>query len=546
MQRLLIPLVLLAIAAAAWVASDRLGNPDLTPAIVENLDQVETPMLSARRMPVSLTEPISDDVLQAELDAIVDRSPDGTCLYVAEGGRTLYAARETLPFTPASLQKIVTGVAALSEFEPSMRFETRAMALSQITENGVLDGNLYLVGAGDPVLMTQSYARSFREQPQIRTDIESLAQQLVQDGLKQITGGVYAVEVLFDDDRYPDDWPERFAEQGQSGPLGALMINDGFTEFPSTWQERSQGAVPVASNDPALHAAVLFDDLLEARNVVINSGSRNVSRSDLARVDEDLELVASISSPTVAEIVKQMMTQSDNTTAELLVKAIGEKTAGSGSTAAGTSAVSAVLAAAGFDRLDPPPADGSGLADLNKLSCKFVVSLLAGAEPGTPLGDSLPVAGEEGTLIDRFEGSPAAGRLHAKTGSLNDVTALAGFAEADEDKVLRFAYIVNLTGGAQVTSTMLDIQTDLGTALVQYPVGPTVEQVQPKGYDGASQVARDLGLTTSEAPADEDEPDVTEPATDAEANTSEAPDSSEQDGESIFDGLTDSGSESDG
>lgn len=545
MQRLYVPLVLLAIAAAAWVASDRLGNPDLTPSIVETLDQVETPLLSARRMPVSLTEPISDDVLQAELDAIVERSPDGTCLYVTDGGRTLYAARESLPFTPASVQKIVTAVATLNEFEPSKRFETRAMALGAIDANGVIDGNLYLVGAGDPVLMTQSYARSFRDQPQIRTDIEQLAQQLVQDGLKQITGGVYGVEVLFDDDRYPDDWPDRFAEQGQAGPLGALMINDGFTEFPSTWQERSQGAVSTATNDPALHAASLFDDLLEARDVVISSGSRNVSRSDLARVDDDLEVIASISSPTVAEIVRQMMTQSDNTTAELLVKAIGEKTAGSGSTAAGTSAVSAVLAEAGYDRLDPPPADGSGLASLNKLSCEFVVSLLDNAKPGTPLGDSFPVAGRDGTLVDRFEGTPAEGRLHAKTGTLNDVTALAGFAEAEDEKVLRFSYIVNLTGGAQVTNAMLNIQEDLGAALVQYPVGPSVEEVQPKGYDGASQVARDLGLNTSEAPSDEDDAADTGETEAEPAAEAEDPAAGEPDG-SVFDGLTDAVADQDG
>lgn len=488
----MIPLALLALSIAAWVGSDRLGNAEVATPIAEPTLSSETPMLSARRLPEFIIQPLAEDALRSELDAVVSSESGGTCLLVTDGAETLYGHQQDFGFTPASLQKIVTGYAAIERLNPNENFETRLMAEAE-PENGVLNGNLYLVGGGDPLLMTQDYALSYRNQPQIRTSIEELADQVLANyGITTITGGVHGVEVRYDQDRYPDSWPDRYAEQSQSGPLSALMVNDGFTEWPLTAGAREISQVSAAADDPALQAAAAFDDLLEAQQVIINGGSRNVSRQDWDAISGNLVTLATVESPPISEIVKQMMQESDNTTAELLLKEIGFQESNAGTTPVGARALVTVLSDAGLSRLEIPPLDGSGLDPGNKLTCSFLVDILRQVQPETPFGQSFPVAGESGTLVDRFVGTLAEGRVHAKTGSLNDVTALSGWVEADEGRTLQFAYIVNLAGGRTVTDAMVRLQDRLVEAMVQYPVGPSVLEIAPRAASDIE--AEALGL----------------------------------------------------
>lgn len=495
MQRLIIPLLLLALSIAAWVGSDRLGNAEVAKPLAEPTVASETPMLSARRLPEFVIQPLAEDALRTELEAVVDVESGGTCLMVTDGSEVLFGHQQEFGFTPASLQKIVTGFAAIERLNPTEKFETRLMA-EALPANGVLNGNLYVVGGGDPLLMTLDYAQSFENQPQIRTSVEELADQLLAEhGITTITGGVYGVESRYDQDRYPDSWPDRYIEQSQSGPLGALMINDGFTDYPENAVQRAISQVSTAADDPALHAARTFDDLLEAQQVIINGGSRNVSRQDWDAISGNMLVLSSIESPPVGEIVKQMMQESDNTTAELLLKEIGFAESNAGTTAVGARALVTLLADTGLERLEIAPLDGSGLDEGNKLSCDFVVDILRRVQPETPFGQSFPTAGETGTLTDRFVGTLAEGRVHAKTGSLNDVTALAGWVEADDGHILQFAYIVNLVGGRTVTDALVRQQDRLVEAIVQYPVGPSVAEIAPRA---ASEIeAEALGLDES-------------------------------------------------
>ena len=125
--------------------------------------------------------------------------------------------------------------------------------------------------------------------------------------------------------------------------------------------------------------------------------------------------------------------------------------------------------------------DGSGLDRSNRLTCTLLTAVLDRLGAASDIAKALPVAGKTGTLAERFVGSVATGRLRAKTGSLRNSRALAGFADAGsatQQHTLTFAYIANQTN--LNTEANLKVQDQLGAGLVSYPQGPSLEQLQPQ------------------------------------------------------------------
>jgi len=338
--------------------------------------------------------------------------------------------------------------------------------------DGVLDGDVWLVGGGDPLLATDEYVERY-EEPQIFTDLEVLADAVVAAGITEITGAVVGDESRYDDVRYLGEeiWPPRFIEQNQTGPLSALTVNDGFERFDA---ENTANALSEAAAEPARFAAAYFDDLLEARDIVIRRSARVEPAPEGAR-----DLVAPLASAPIADITNQMLSISDNMAAELLLKEVGLAVDGSGSTAAGVRAVRAALADAGLPVADVGVADGSGLSLSNRATCRLLVDLLE-SSADTPLLDGLAVAGETGTLRERLVGTPAEGRVIAKTGRLNTVGALAGVATADDGTPFTFAWIGNTTDFYPLED-MIDVQDRLVSELVEYPEGPSADVLAPIG-----------------------------------------------------------------
>jgi len=375
-----------------------------------------------------------------------------------------------LPMIPASNQKLVTSTAMLMERGPDFRFTTRALAPGGIVD-GVVAGDLYLFGEGDPLLSTPDYLASFEEQPQIHTPITDLAQTLVDQGLVRVDGAIVGVETRYDQQRYVETWDPRFIEQQQSGPLSALMINDGFVEFPPVDQPE---ALPVPAGDPAAHAATVFGGLLQARGVAIGAGARSLGPDE--GLGELVE-VATIVSPPLSEVLTQLNTQSDNTTAELIVKELGIARSGVGSTLEGTNAIVEILAEGGLNILELPPRDGSGIDEGNRLSCDQILTVLDFSGRDSVIGNSLAVAGQTGSLRKRYEDSIVDGRMRAKTGTLNSSTALSGFVDTEGGRELTFTYVANPD---LVTIELLQVQDSLGLALASYPAGPTAEEIAPE------------------------------------------------------------------
>lgn len=463
----LVLLNVVCVAAAVQAEADTSPEPIGGPAAV-------TPVLSPRRVPSLIAAPVADRRLQQALAALVARTPGTSCLTVHAGGRPVFTHNPDIALVPASLQKLVTATAALEVLGPDVTYRTVVAAAAE-PDDGVLGGELYLVGGGDPLLMTDAYEASFERQPQIRTDLEALADQVVEAGVREVQGSVIGDESRYDRTRYVDGWPPRFIEQDQTGPLSALAVNDNFVAFPPVFD----AAVPdeEAAPEPAVHAAAVLTDLLRARGVVV-AGSPAAGGAP-----PDVVEIASVASPPLRDVATQMLRESDNMTAELVLKELGVEAGGGGSTTAGAAAVSAGIAA--IPELAPASAgtvvaDGSGLSGENRQSCGSLQDLLDRAGPGSELGQGLPVAGQSGTLAERFVDAPLAGRLRAKTGTLNQVAALAGFLETVPGASVSFTYIVNLAADDRVGEAELALQTDLALALAMYPQGPALAELGPE------------------------------------------------------------------
>lgn len=476
MRRLILPLLLLIVSGvAAFMArdADRDAAALSEPALAAPLPSPATPVLSARRIPDFIRVDTSNETLAADLVSVAEASPDNSCLVVTSDRDEVFNHNGQLPLVPASAQKLVTGAAALEELGGDFIFETVAGTTSAVT-NGVIEGDLWLIGGGDPILATARYAGRY-EEPETFTNLAELADALVAAGITEIQGGVVGDESRYDALRSVESWPPRFIDQNQTGPLSALSVNDGFSAYPD---DNPANPLATSSDQPATNSAKIFDDLLEERGVVIRGGS------GVGEAPTGVFALAKVESLPLTDVVGQMLASSDNSTAELLLKEIGLQARQEGSTAAGAEASGVIMTRAGFKMAGVVVADGSGLSSDNSVTCELLIDLLDNAGPDSALAAGLAIAGKRGTLRERFLAPDVVGRIRAKTGRLNDVSALAGFAEGIDGDILTFAYIANQAELSPDRSKA--VQAALGKELVEYPEGPQLREIGPKPVSPSS------------------------------------------------------------
>lgn len=493
MSRLILPLLLLAAFIGTTVALNRSEQPALV-AEAEAGD-VEaspvTPVFSVRRAPQLLAGPRANTALKEQLEDWVDVLPERSCLSVTSGPEVLFEHNPLSPLVPASNMKILTGLAALLELGPDFTFETKVYSLTAPDEDGVLEGDLYVIGGGDPLLSTRDYIGVLPEKEQVSgsngrqvvTVADDLAEKVVAQNLSTMTGGV-----LVDDSRYDDQYAigthERYLGQGSIGVLSAAAVDDGFLGWGDRYASLGfENPAPLGrSVDPAEQAAGIFDDLLEAETVIIQgSPGRSLETPAVSRMFE----LASIESPPLKDIVKQMLVASDNTTAELLLKELGLVRRDLPTTAAGNLALSGILKDAGLPDSGVFPFDGSGLSVQNTLTCDLLTQALNLPDTRDLLYEAMPVAGETGTLFDDFLTSPARGKIHAKTGFLNQVSALSGYIDTDQGVRLTFSLIVNTETADTLSEELIALwQERLAEILLTYPEGPPLADLGPIAVEG--------------------------------------------------------------
>ena len=311
-------------------------------------------------------------------------------------GKLLFARNPDLSLAPASNEKLPVTFAALRELGASYRFRTEVIGRGR--QNGTTwQGDIFLKGFGDPSLTSAA--------------INRLAVQLTQEGITRIAGRVLGDESWFDTRRTAPGWKSGFFIS-ESPPLSALVV------------DRAVYDNHVALR-PALVAAGRLRQLLRRHG--ITSGAAATGRAPAGA----LALAQVVSAP-LPVILREMDRESDNFTAELMLKELGAEVGKGGTTAAGAEVVRRDLAAAGVPLAGVSIVDGSGLSLDDRVTARALSALLVAVwgDPALrrPFWAALSVAGVNGTLEHRMQFRPARGAVRAKTGTTNEASALSGYA----------------------------------------------------------------------------------------------------------------------
>jgi len=449
-RRLSTVVILVALVVAALVvvpSSSEAATEDGSEPSVATVTPA-TPVLSARRFPGSIQGSVGDADLSASLDQYLNKVVGSTCALVEQDGRVIYSRTPSDALTPASTLKLATALAALDNLGRDSTFTTRFLAAKPL-KNGVVDGDLYVVGGGDPLFVTPGYKTVLDDPDQFYEDFSTLANTLADAGVKEIRGGIVGDDSRYDSTRWVSTWPTRYQIGGTVGPLSALMVNDGSTGYSETPNDPT--ANRRAGDPPALFAATL-------RTVLLTRGIKVGGGASSGRAPSDNADIATFDSVPLTKVVSEMLTDSDNTTAELITKEVGLAAKGQGTTSAGVEAIKDSLLRQGFDVTGLTMLDGSGLDTGNRMTCNLALALITRIADDPEFADALPVGGKTGTLRKRMQATPSTGRVRAKTGTLNSVNALVGFADTPQGSELTFALIHN--GNDTRTTGVADGFTD--------------------------------------------------------------------------------------
>jgi D-alanyl-D-alanine carboxypeptidase/D-alanyl-D-alanine-endopeptidase (penicillin-binding protein 4) len=407
-----------------------------------------------------LRQLVADTRLTTRVDAFTASISPSSCLIVDAGAARVYTHNPDEPLIPASSLKLTTGAAFLTKVGGTGAFTT-AVRAPKPDGAGIVHGDLVFVGGGDPLLSTAGYVSTRKHPPAPATDLQALAQKVFAAGVRHVTGGITINDTRFDSERRVPTWKPLYTTDGDVGPIGALAVDDGFVSYTPRL---------VAAPDPGLAAGETLRAALRAAGVTVDGPTvRGSTRGAIA--------LATISSAPYADVVGEMLRESDNNTAEALLKELAHANGTEPATrAAGTADRVAALRSLGVAADAVTAIDGSGLDRSDRATCGALLATLTTKPGGYDLENMLAVAGQTGTLFDRFTGSPLAGRLRAKTGSLADVTALVGVTDPAAPMPIRFAFISN---GSFTDAGGKALQDRMVAALATYPDAPDAATLAP-------------------------------------------------------------------
>jgi D-alanyl-D-alanine carboxypeptidase/D-alanyl-D-alanine-endopeptidase (penicillin-binding protein 4) len=422
----------------------------------------------------------------------------------AESGETLYEQNGDKYFVPASNMKLFTTALALAKLGPEYRFHTTLETQGTISSEGALAGDVVLVGRGDPNLSNRKFPYELKEEfdgPPERV-LAELADALVAKGVKTISGDVIGDDSYFPRERYPNGWEIDDMVWEYGAAISAIVVDDNTVALTLTPGEQAgspvqaavspatpefivendvvtsgpnvksdltltrepganvvvvKGALPakgaprklvLAIEEPAQHAASTLKRLLEERGVKV-AGIAKAKHKAAENAGDPIVLAEHTSVP-LGDSVKLINKISQNLHTEMLLRTVARQ-GGPWATPEDLVKVPAdFYASVGIAADDVIQTDASGLSRHDLVTPRAVVTLLCFAQKQSwfaPYYASLPVAGVDGTLEDRMKNTPAAGRIHAKTGSVEHVRTLSGFAETPDGRKLIFSFLSNNQAG---------------------------------------------------------------------------------------------------
>lgn len=456
------PLILVGVAAAAiafllfaiWRWFDDRASAPTPPANAAAAAPVapNVPLLSVRRVPALAERDLSVAAFRGELQPLVDQvSPIG-CVAVAVDGLTVGGVNTDRPYIPASNQKLLTVAVALDELGSDHTFTTEVRG---VPSGGVVTGDVYLVGGGDPVLQTAGYP-GLPEATIHPTNFDALGEQLVAAGITSIAGNVVAVDSRYDEERYPPGWSEGIRSE-EAGPIGALVVDDGI-------------AGDAKAVDPALAAADELVRQLRAAGVTVGGSSR------AAVAPADAPVLAAVQSAPLGSIAADTLTNSDDNAAEMLLKELGTTVAVPGTRTNGAGVVQSTLAEWGIDTTGTTVNDGSGLDRTNVARCDEMLAVLNRESANPVYTEALATLGQTGTLRGVLADHSLAGVLRGKTGSLTGAKTLSGYVPLAGGGRIAYTMLLNADG---IGNSYLPVWRQLADTLATYPSGPTAAELAP-------------------------------------------------------------------
>jgi D-alanyl-D-alanine carboxypeptidase/D-alanyl-D-alanine-endopeptidase (penicillin-binding protein 4) len=344
----------------------------------------------------------------------------GALVYDITSGHELFAVHPTVGRAPASVEKIWTTVALMDRLGPAARLQTVILGAGR-QRGSVWHGNLYLRGGGDPTFGDTGFNLVWNDGE--GPSASQLVAQLRRQGIRRVTGHLYADPSLFDNKRGGLITGQKPDIPDLGGQLSALTYDHGTT---------------LKHYNPATFTAHEVALTMRGSHIQVTAATR------ARRTPDSAQLLASVSSPTMLQMTKLMDVPSDDFFAEMFAKQLGVLYGKGGTIPDGAKVISQTIAS--HYRLHPLILDGSGLGRQDRTSPLEIVDLLRdlwGSPVGTELSDSLPVTGVSGTVTTIGARSPAQGRCQAKTGSLDDVTNLAGYCRTKSGQKLAFGIFID-------------------------------------------------------------------------------------------------------
>jgi D-alanyl-D-alanine carboxypeptidase/D-alanyl-D-alanine-endopeptidase (penicillin-binding protein 4) len=418
----------------------------------------------------------------------------GVMVQSLETGEIFYRQNSEKLFMPASNNKLITAAVSLARLGTDHRFTTRVAATGPISEDGTLEGDLVVIGGGDPAISERFYdddpTAAFRD----------WADSLKARGITRISGDIIGDDDVFDDVHVGPGWAWDYLDSYYAAEIGALLYNEGAVthriapgdsvgasasveSLPRTsylnldvdiatvadsigifvradrspfandarlwgeiWVNGDTVTRYIAPHDPTLFFVTVLSEVLAAEGFEVGGGPADFD--DLAErpAAEDMETLFVHQSPTLAEIIEPFLKRSQNQIGEMLMRYLGAAAADIGSVRAGREAVEATLTDWGLTPKSYIYVDGSGLSRYNYVSPDALVRLLrvmARRPEFDVFYESLPIAGVDGTLRRRMRGTRAEGNARAKTGSISNSRALSGYVTTLDGEMLIFSMIAN-------------------------------------------------------------------------------------------------------
>ncbi len=428
-------------------------------------------------------------------------------------GRVLYSRNAARRLIVASNAKLVTAAAALEALGEHYEFTTALYGTGPVA-GGVLRGDLVLRGGGDPTIGGR------HDEEDALAVMRRWARVLRARGIERIEGGVVADDAFFDRTFRHPDWGGYPAWKWYYAPVSASSINDNcvtmtvrpggapgaaamaevhpasaavslrvtcttsadkhavwFDREPGSWTVRVGGRIragregyshEVTVPDPPLYAARALRQALEAEGIAVGGPARVAPAARPPAVRGEPLLVRRAA---LAPVLRRMVKRSHNHYAEQVFKTIGAEAVGRGSWPSGAARAEGVLRELGFTDGQFQVADGSGLSRNNRHTAELLAALLWRMRKGRRGADLTPllaVAGLDGTLDGRLAEAPYAGNVRAKTGYLNGVGALSGYATARSGRQVAFSILINDTENPPGTYSMSRTVDELCRLIVDH------------------------------------------------------------------------------